>query len=128
MSTIPAKDADGVTRQILNHSESGAEAQVVKLMFGIEGTGHVVTADVPLPVTDVDLTMISRMMLDALQSPAGYDLTQNRVRGTVVLESGTVTTVSTLSNITNINNRNADMLISAMDALAWNAMVGSKVT
>lgn len=37
-----------------------------------------------------------------LSSPRGYDKTTARQRGTVVVESGTVTTVTTVNTVTNL--------------------------
>lgn len=42
-------------------------------------------------------------MLNLQQSPMGFDRSLSRQRGTVIIESGTVTTVSTVTTVTTVN-------------------------
>lgn len=91
----------------------------------------------PLPVQDVnheDLVLLLTRLLNALNSPQGYDKSLQRQRGTVVLESGTVTTVSgvttvtTVAGLTNIDGRNGSMLINQTNLSAWADCVRSRIT
>jgi hypothetical protein len=94
----------------------------------------------PLPVQDVnheDLVLLLTRLLNALNSPQGYDKSLQRQRGTVVLESGTVTTVSgvttvstvtTVAGLTNIDGRNGSMLINQTNLSAWANCVRSRIT
>lgn len=63
-----------------------------------------------------------------LASPRGYDKSQARQRGTVIVESGTVTTVTTVttvstcntvSNLAQIAGRDASMLINPQSRQSW---------
>ena len=97
----------------------------------------------PLPVQDVnheDLVILLTRLLNALNSPQGYDKSLQRQRGTIVVESGTVTTVSsvtavstvstvtTVAGLTNIDGRNGSMLINQTNLSAWADCVRSRIT
>lgn len=127
MPVIQLKDGNG-TSYYFSVSGSGTIDDPFTPLSDMSVSGAGVTDNNPVPVIDADLTMINRMILDALQSPAAYDSTQQRIRGSVLLESGTVTTVSTVGNMAQIDSRPGAVLINAMDDIAWNAMVGSKIT
>ena len=110
----------------------GALLQRVKIVQGIDGVndGDVASSN-PLPVQEASGAMsLLRRILDRLMSPVGYDSSLNRQRGTVVLESGTITTVTTVSSITagtittvagltSIDGRNGSMLINQTNLSAW---------
>jgi len=64
-------------------------------------------------------------ILQMLMAPLGYDKSLQRQRGTVIVESGTITTVS---NQTNMGGMNADMLVRAQVNAAWNLNVRARIT
>jgi hypothetical protein len=80
----------------------GVLYQRIKPAFGADNTAVDVSADTPLPVTDEHLQLLLVRMLNALNAPQGYDKAQQRQRGTIVVESGTVTTVSTVTTVANM--------------------------
>jgi len=127
MAVIQLSDGNG-TLYYFEVSGTGTADDPFIPLSNLSVAGAMVADDNPAPVTDAALTMINRMILDALQSPAAYDSTQQRVRGSAIIESGTVSTVSTVGNMSQLDSRPGAMLINAMDDLAWNAMVGSKIT
>lgn len=108
----------------------GALYQRVKLATGADGVieGDVSPAN-PMPIQEVSGAMSwLRRIFDRLSSPPAYDSSLDRSRGTVVLESGTVTTVSTVTTcttvttvagLTNIDGRNGAMLIDQTNLSAW---------
>jgi hypothetical protein len=76
-------------------------------------------------------------MLNYLNSPMGYDKSLQRQRGTVLVESGTVTTVSTvttvatLNDLTRLNNLeayNARMTVLDTNRTAWAQCVRARIT
>jgi hypothetical protein len=91
----------------------------------------------PVPVFDDANGGLLQRILFMLMAPLGYDKSLQRQRGTVILESGTVTTVSTVStvstvtavsNLNGINGRNADMDLNANVNTAWALNVRSRIT
>lgn len=84
-----------------------------------------------------DTKMLLTRMLNYLNAPMGYDKSLQRQRGTVVLESGTVTTVttvttvSTVSAVTALNSLdgyNARMQILDNNRTAWAQCVRARIT
>ena len=73
-------------------------------------------------------------LLNATNSPRGYDVALGRNRVTALLESGTVTTVTTVttvgtvSNQTNIGGTQAQLLANGQNVSAWAATVRSRIT
>jgi hypothetical protein len=82
-------------------------------------------------------------MLNYLNSPMGYDKSLQRQRGTVTVESGTVTTVSTVTTVTtvttvntvaavtslnNIDTYNARMTVLDTNRTAWAQCVRARIT
>jgi hypothetical protein len=71
-------------------------------------------------------------MLNYLNSPMGYDKSLQRQRGTVLVESGTVTTVTTVTNLTNINGNigtyQATQQVYGQNLTAWAAVVRARIT
>ena len=115
----------------------GRKAQAIKLMTGADGVdGGVVTPDNALPVSTGPLEWLMRQIRDLLLSPRGYDMAQNRMRETAIIESGTVTTVSTVSNITagTLTTQNglgtlpAEALARHQNLAAWQVAARSRIT
>ena len=113
-----------------------------------DGSAVDVTDAVPLPVSSsggsggggalaqeqVDLLY---RILQMLNAPLGYDKSLGRQRGTVAVESGTVTavttvttvtTVASLSNIVAIGGYNAQMQIVDTNRIAWSGCVRARIT
>ena len=102
-------------------------------------TGAPITASNPLPttggaggvveVTDPAVELILTRMLNYLNSPMGYDKSLQRQRGTVLVESGTVTTVTNLTNINgNIGTYQATQQVYGQNLTAWAAVVRARIT
>jgi hypothetical protein len=84
--------------------------------------------------------MLLTRMLNYFNAPMGYDKSLQRQRGTVVLESGTVTTVSTVTTVTtvttcaavtslnNLDGYNARMQILDNNRTAWAQCVRARIT
>jgi hypothetical protein len=73
------------------------------------------------------LSILSRIF-KVLSSPVAFDNSQNRIRGTVAVESGTVTTVTTVTGITNMGNYTANALVQANISQVWAANVRNRIT
>ena len=76
----------------------------------------------PLPVYDEagqavrqDMVALLTRMLNYLNAPMGYDKSLSRQRGTVVVESGTVTTVSTVTTVTTVSTVSAVTALNSLD-------------
>jgi hypothetical protein len=91
----------------------------------------------PLPVSDDTVAKLLWRILQMLMAPLGYDKSQGRQRGTVVLESGTVTTVSTvttvgtvnsLANIAAVGGYSAQMQIFDTNRTSWAQCVRSRIS
>ena len=115
-----------------------------------DGTAVDVTDATPLPVsggggggggaTEVTAQQQAELLLRILQmlnAPLGYDKSQARQRGTVVVESGTVTTVATvttvtavssLTNLAGIGGYNASMQVFDTNRAAWAQCVRARIT
>jgi hypothetical protein len=134
--------ADGVATDV-----SAANPMPVTAPGGIAVTGALTDAElrasaVPVsgPLTDAQLRAVELIVSDSraaallfqlvqlLMSPAGFDRSLNRARGTVLVESGTISTVSTLSEQTNIGGRPAQMLINQTNLSAWADCVRARIT
>ena len=78
-------------------------------------------------------TLLIRL-LNATNSPRGYDVALGRNRVTALIESGTVTTVSTVTNVGTVGNQNnmggtqAQLLANGQNVSAWAATVRSRIT
>lgn len=81
--------------------------------------------DIALEETQKESSNLLRRIADLLMSPRGFDSAQNRQRGTVVLESGTVTTVTGLTNIDSIQGR---LLANGQNLTAWYSTVRSRIS
>lgn len=105
-----------------------------------DGTAVDVTNATPLPttgateVTSLQQAELLLRILQMLNAPLGYDKSQARQRGTVVLESGTVTTVATVTavtamgNIVAIGGYSAQMQIMDTNRMAWADCVRARIT
>jgi hypothetical protein len=93
-----------------------------------------VGADNPFPVADVNSGNLLLRILQMLMAPLGYDKTLGRQRGTMIVESGTVTTVSTVSTVSTITNiptiggYPAQMQIIDNNRTAWAQCVRARIT
>lgn len=93
----------------------GTLYQRVKIAVGADGEAYDASLTTPLPVAiagpdpltvQVDnVRDILVPVVNLLDSPRGFDKSLQRQRGTVVVESGTVTTVTGLTNIDSIQGR-----------------------
>ena len=75
-------------------------------------------------------TLLIRL-LNATNSPRGYDVALGRNRVTALIESGTVTTVGTVSNVANqtlMGGQQAQLLTNGQNVSAWAAIVRSRIT
>jgi hypothetical protein len=114
---VAADDVDGVLYQR------------VKLSSGVNGVAVDVSEDAPLPVSDEQLTFLLTRMLNVLNAPQGYDKSLQRQRGTVLVESGTVTTVTNMTNLTGtIGAYQATQQVWGTNMSAWAAVVRSRIT
>ena len=132
---------------------AGVKYQRIKIGFGEEGTYLDVSDTDPLPVlgplTDAELrasplvvtdataaelldglqTLLLRL-LNATNSPRGYDAATGRNRMTTLVESGTITqvsTVATVTNQTNMGNQQAQLLVNGQNVSAWAATVRARI-
>ena len=122
----------------------GVLHQRMKLGVGGDGVAVDVSSANPMPVSDAtaeetrqSMMMLLTRMLNYFNAPMGYDKSLQRQRGTVVVESGTVTTVttvttcSTVTNVTSLNNLdgyNARMQILDNNRTAWAQCVRARIT
>jgi hypothetical protein len=135
--TLPAASGKAAAREITYSGET-AQAQAVGLVT-FEGADDAKTAtDVseanPLPVADDAIAQLLSLLLMYQDSPRGYDNSLKRQRGTVIVESGTVTTVTTVSTVTNVTNLNnidgynGRMQVLGQNQTAWQACVRARIT
>lgn len=118
----------------------GVKYQRVKLEYGEDGSATDVSLTNPLPVTSTqlaDAVFALVRILNALNAPQGYDKSLQRQRGTVVVESGTVTTVttvttvstvSTVTNLSTIDTLQGRLLVNGANMSAWADTVRSRIT
>lgn len=101
---------------------------------------------VPDSATNEEISFNILRMLQYLNAPQGYDKSLQRQRGTVVIESGTVTTVSTVTTVTtvttvstvttcgtvttlsNLDGYNARMPVFDNNKVAWAQCVRARIT
>ena len=126
---------------------SGVLYQRIKPVVGVDGVAVDVSSTSPMPVSDVtaeetrqDMLLLLIRLLNYLNSPMGYDKSLQRQRGTVLIESGTVTTVSTVTTVTtvntvsavtslnNIDTYNARMTVLDTNRTAWAQCVRARIT
>lgn len=138
---VDIRDAANATVPIAADQVAGlGRVQITKPAFGPDGAATMVSRDNPMPVRDEDIAMMLIRMLRALESPQGYDRSLQRTRGSVVVESGTVTTVTTVSTVTtvttvgavtsvnNFDGYNARMPVLDNNRVAWAQCVRARIT
>jgi hypothetical protein len=112
----------------------GAHHQKALIEHLQEGVPTPVTEDAPLPVADRHTGGLLLRILQMLMAPLGYDKSLGRQRGTVVVESGTVTavttvtTVTTLANIAAVGGYSAQMTVFDQNRSAWAQCVRARIT
>ena len=92
--------------------------------------GAVITSNATEESSQSMILLLTRM-LNYLNAPMGYDKSLQRQRGTVTVESGTVTTVTTVAAITSLNNidtYNARMTVLDTNRTAWAQCVRARIT
>ena len=90
-----------------------------------------VSEENPLPVADINSRNLLLRILQMLMAPLGYDKSLGRQRGTVIMESGTLTTVGTVSSVANIagiGGYPAQMQIIDANRAAWALAHRSRIT
>jgi len=131
-ATVAADEIGGVLHQRikLGIGDDGTAVDVSETnpmpveLVGVDATN-------PMPVRDDVTEQLLSILLGLLDSPRGYDKAQARQRGTVVLESGTLTaltTLSTLSNIAAIGGYSAQMQIMDTNRTGWAQCVRARIT
>lgn len=98
----------------------GVLYQRIKPAFGENNTAVDVSATNPLPVFDAqiaDMDFTLTRVLNALNAPQGYDKSLQRQRGTVIVESGTITTVSTVTTVATVTTVSTVTNLSTIDTL-----------
>ena len=122
----------------------GVLYQRIKPTFGADGSAVDVSSANPMPVADATaedtrqsmVTLLTRM-LNYFNAPMGYDKSLQRQRGTVVVESGTVTTVTTVStvttcatvtNLSTIDTLQGRIQVYGANLSAWSDCVRSRIT
>jgi len=108
----------------------GVLHQRVKITLGSDGVsdGDVSSAN-PMPTQDTGIWWMLNRIYQMLASPRGYDKSLQRQRGTVLVESGTVTTVttvttcSTVTNIAGFGSEQPQIMARAMARASWRANV-----
>ena len=121
----------------------GVLHQRVKVGIGADGSATDVSSANPMPVADNEAGNLLLRILQMLMAPLGYDKSLQRQRGTVVVESGTLTTVSTvttvttcstvttlgsLTNIAGIGGYSAQMTVLDQNRSAWAQCVRARIT
>ncbi len=121
----------------------GVLHQRVKVGIGADGSATDVSDANPMPVADNEAGNLLLRILQMLMAPLGYDKSLQRQRGTVVVESGTLTTVSTvttvttcstvttlgsLTNIAGIGGYSAQMTVLDQNRSAWAQCVRARIT
>jgi len=71
------------------------------------------------PAKEDGVLSIIRNLVLAIVNPPYLDKTLNRVRGTEIIESGTVTTVTTVTTLTNFGTQTADVTYRINNINAW---------
>ena len=89
--------------------------------------GAVITSNATEESSQSMILLLTRM-LNYLNSPMGYDKSLQRQRGTVTVESGTVTTVAALTSLNNIDTYNARMTVLDTNRTAWAQCVRARIT
>lgn len=113
----------GTGASIATDEVSGQHYQRVKPVAGIDGVVVDVSDVNPMPVRDESLFLLFKRFLNLLSSPMGYDKSLQRQRGTMIVESGTVTTVSTVTTVTTVTTCSTVTNLSTIDTLQGRLLV-----
>lgn len=81
--------------------------------------------DAATEATLVSIDFLLVRMLNALNAPQGYDKSLQRQRGTMVVESGTITTVSSMTAIDGLQGR---IQVYGANLSAWADTVRARIT
>jgi hypothetical protein len=122
-ATVAADEIDGVLYQR------------VKIALGPDGVAADASLENPIPVAiagpDPLIVQVDNVrdvlvpIVQLLESPRGYDKSQQRQRGTVVIESGTVTSVTNIVSMDGVQGR---IGILGENISAWTACVRSRIS
>ena len=120
---------------------AGVLHQRIKLGIGGDGVAVDVSEANPLPVIDAlsaeaqqDMILLLTRMLNYLNSPMGYDKSQQRGRVTAIVETGNLGTISTVTTVSNVANQTlmggvqAQILVNGGNMAAWQAAVRARIT
>ena len=131
-ATVAADEIGGVLHQRvkLGIGDDGVAVDVSETNpMPVELVG--VSESAPLPVTDGAIAQLLGMLLQYQDSPRGYDKSLQRQRGTVLVESGTVTTVTTVGTVTNlstIDTLQGRLQVYGQNLAAWHSVVRSRIS
>lgn len=117
---------DGTTVTYFNLNTNAVYTPVGTIYAAPVVTSNVVADE----LLDGMQTLLIRL-LNATDSPRGYEKSIGRNRVTAIIESGTVTTVGTVTNQTNQTNmggQQAQLLTNGQNVSAWAATVRSRIT
>lgn len=129
----------GTGATIATDNVGGKHYQRMKVVTGPDGSivGDVSAAN-PMPVADANAYDLLFRLMQMQRYPFGADPSINRTRGTVIIESGTITTVSsaviasgtltTVTGITNFGNYSATQAQDALNRSAWADTVRARIT
>lgn len=119
----------------------GVLHQRVKLGIGDDGVAVDVSAANPMPVelvgvsesaplavTDDAIAQLLGMLLRYQDSPRGFDKATQRQRGSVVVESGNMTTLTTLTNLSTIDTLQGRLQVYGQNLTAWHSVVRSRIS
>lgn len=130
----------GAGATVATEEVGGVHHQRMLMETSVDGIPTDVSDANPLPTNDVESRGLLMRILQMLMAPLGYDKSLQRQRGTVVVESGTVTTVSTVTTVTtvttcaavtslnNLDGYNARMQILDNNRSAWAQCVRARIT
>lgn len=119
---------------VATEETGGVHHQRVLMETLVGGLPADVSDENPMPVKDDGSRNLLMRILQMLMAPLGYDKSLGRQRGTVVVESGTVTTVTTVTTVANITSLNgiggysAQMTVFDQNRSAWAQCVRSRIT
>lgn len=129
----------GTGATVATDNVGGKHYQRMKVVTGPDGSivGDVSAAN-PMPVADANAYDLLLRLVQMQRYPFGADPSINRTRGTVIVESGTITTVSsaviasgtltTVTGITNFGNYSATQAQDALNRSAWADCVRARIT
>ena len=140
----PLTDAELRAAAVAVSGDFYPATQPVSIAVPVAVTGGLTDTELraaPLVVTDATaaelldgLQTLLLRLLNATNSPRGYDVGLARNRVSALIESGTVTTVGTVTavngvaNIGSIGNQQAQLLTNGQNVSAWAATVRARIT